>query len=399
MIGYSGGVKNFIIGIITLFFLATQGYSQGYTSPISWHHTVYETRISALGQSTAALDNGTAYQLNPAIPLERGILYASSFLEPASTFESFIVPEGAKLYSPALGFSIGRFSYSAMFDYTTFTSSDVFNNETDEISNSLLRFNIGYQLKGKFSLGLGYMYSSYKSPVRTIGGTEYGGNAKAWGINIGAFFKDKLETKYLQFNPGIGLSINNLSNGFNYENDYSEEENLPGQVRLGFGFDVLTNRSFLDRSLLGFGVYTGFSKYLARVVYDEENQKGIAPSGYKTLFTGWSSFERFNGSQMEEISLGQQISSSIGLELYFLETLYFRYGIVGGSDLWIRPQHGFGAELDFFYVTFSVSHQEYHSSDEWLAQDSSTFYQAKIKIPVDGKYRDTLLGRLMNWKR
>ncbi|HBQ61896.1 MAG TPA: hypothetical protein DD671_20415, partial [Balneolaceae bacterium] len=176
--------------------------------------------------------------------------------------------------------------------------------------------------------------------------------------------------------------------------DYSEEENLPGQVRLGFGLDVLTNWSFLDRSLLGFGVYTGFSKYLARVVYDEENQKRIAPSGYKTLFTGWNSFERFNGSQMEEISLRQQISSSIGLELYCIETLYLRYGIVGGSDMWIRPQHSFGAELDLFYITFSVSHQEYHSSDQWLAQDSSIFYQAKIKIPVDGKSRDTLVKRL-----
>ncbi|MAO65649.1 MAG: hypothetical protein CL666_11685 [Balneola sp.] len=383
-------ILGFLIGLI----ITSESFSQGYTSPISWHHAVYETRVSALGQSTAALDNGTAYRLNPAIPLESGILYASSFLEPARNFESFIVPEGAKLYSPALGFSSGRFSYTAMFDYTTFTTSGNFNNETDEISSSLLRFNIGYQLKERFSLGLGYMYSSYKSPVRTIGGTEYGGDAKAWGINIGAFFKDQLETKYLQFNPEIGLSINNLSNGFNYENDYSEEENLPGQVRLGFGLDVLTNWSFLDRSLLGFGVYTGFCKYLARVVYDEENQKRIAPSGYKTLFTGWNSFERFNGSQMEEISLRQQISSSIGLELYFLETLYLRYGIVGGSDMWIRPQHSFGAELDLFYITFSVSHQEYHSSDQWLAQDSSIFYQAKIKIPVDGKSRDTLVKRL-----
>jgi hypothetical protein len=75
--------------LLTLF--SKEVCSQSYSTPIGWNHESYEARVAALGQSTAALQNGTAYHLNPAIPLESGVISLSS------SMISYDIFSGAKL--------------------------------------------------------------------------------------------------------------------------------------------------------------------------------------------------------------------------------------------------------------------------------------------------------------
>jgi len=383
----------FLLGIIFLTMLTSEGFSQGFTSPIQWHHSIHEARVSALGQSTAALNNGTSYHANPAIPLENGVLSLSSFLLSTNAFET---PGGADLYSPAISFSTGNFSYTGMMDYTSFTLPGDFSFEGGDFSSRLLRFHVGYQFNEKFSLGAGILHSSYKSPI--FGNGEFGGNATAWGINLGAYYQNQFESDNYVFRPHTGLSLNDISDGFDFESTDMNETNLPGQIRLGLGLDISSKSSRHNRPLFGGGIYTGFSKYLARWEINDDPSQVSTPSGFKALFTTWNSFDRFTGSEIVEISLGEQISTSIGFELHYLETIYLRYGIVGGSDYWIRPQNGLGAEIDLYYLSLAVTHLNFHSSDRYGegAQENSTFVQATFRLPIDGQSRDTLLGRLFN---
>jgi hypothetical protein len=381
------------VGIISLALLSADGYAQGFTSPISWHHPVYEARVAALGQSTAALQNKSSYHMNPAIPLENGVISASSFLFSATAFESPAIPDGASIHSPSISYSSRGFSYSALMDYTSFINT----NEPDfgggNYSNSLLRFQTGYQINENFSIGAGFLYSSYSSPV--FGNGDFGGDAIAWGINVGAHYQNQFESDNFVFKSQTGLSLNDLSDGFDFESTEMNETNLPGQIRLGLGFEISSKGLRQNLSLFGGGVYTGFSKYLSR--WEMENESSFrSPNGFEALFTTWNSFERFDGAEMVEISLGEQISTSIGFELHFLETLFLRYGIAGGSDDWIRPQKGLGAEIDLYYISLAITHLNYNASDRWHPQDNSTFVQATLRLPIDGQSRDTLLGRLFN---
>ena len=391
----SNNTIRFLLGIIFLTILTSEGFSQGFTSPIQWHHSIHEARVSALGQSTAALNNGTSYHANPAIPLENGVLSLSSFLFSVTAFDS--PTDGANLYSPAVSFAHGNFSYSAIIDYTSYSIPPIDSESGNlDFSNRLFRFQTGYQLNENFSIGIGFLYSSYQSTEFSFNNETHGGDASAWGITAGAHYQNQFESDNFVFRSHTGLSLNDISDGFSFESTDMNETNLPGQIRLGLGLDISSKNLRHNRPLFGGGIYTGFSKYLARWEINGDPSQVTTPSGFEALFTTWNSFERFTGSEIVEISLGEQISTSIGFELHYLETVYLRYGIVGGSDYWIRPQNGLGAEIDLYYLSLAVTQLNFHSSDRWGPQDNSTFVQATLRLPIDGQSRDTLLGRFFN---
>jgi len=401
-------IKRLLSGAVVLIMLSTDGFSQGYSSPIQWHHSVFEARVAALGQSTAALSNGSSFHTNPAIPLENGVLNVSSLLLSSSVVESPTVPDGAKLYSPAVSFSHGRFSYSAMLDYTSFTFppdlGQTITREYESASNRLLRFHTGYQISDNFSVGVGISHSFYRSPIFVSGDFESGGDATAWGLSVGLHYQNQFDSDQFLFRPQAGFSINDLSTGFDFESEGPNVIHMPGQIRLGVGFSVSSKRLYLNQPLFGVGINTGFSKYLARNMMDYDTYELTKPNGFDALFTTWNSFERYGSV---EITLGDQISGSAGVEFHLMETLFLRYGIIGGADLWVRPENGLGAEIDLFYISLAVTHLNYHSSEyshwtygpfdrRWGPQDNSTFVQATFRIPIDGQPRDTLLGRLIN---
>lgn len=380
------------IGILFTALLAPDVLPQASSALISWQHPVHEARVSALGQSTSALYNGTSYHANPAVPLENGVLTASSFLFSANPI---VIPGvmTANLYSPSVSYSHGRFTYTALMDHTSYTlPSNIIGFDGNSVSNRLLRFQSGYRVNDTFSIGAGFSYSSHRSPV--FGDNEFGGDAKAWGITLGAHYRNHFESGSFEFSPQAGISLNDLSNGYDFDTSTENMYQMPGQVRLGLGLDISSKQLRHNRPLFGGGVYTGFSKYLARAVVEENFSQVSAPSGFEALFTTWNSFERFTGTEMEVISLGRQISGSIGFEAHYLETFYLRYGIVGGADYWIRPQSGLGAELDLYYVSLAVTHLNFR--DRWGDDGNTTSLQATFRLPIDGQSRDTLLGRLFN---
>ena len=380
--------------LVLLILICDDALSQSYTSPIPWHHTVFEARVAALGQSTAVLSNGSAYHMNPAIPSEEGVLQVSTFLFSTPPFD--LPQDGADLYSPAVSYSSGKFTYTAMADYTSFSVPNEFNANSEDYSNRLLRFQAGYKLSENFSLGAGFLHSSYSSPVIVFNNREFGGNATAWGIDLGLFYQNQFINDDFTFKPRLGLSLNNIGPGFDYEANGMSDANLPGQISLGMGFEAVSNRLIYNKPIFGAGIYSGFNKYLPRQELEENGTELSRPGGFEALFTTWNSFERFAGSQNEVISLGDQISNSVGLEFQLLETLFLRYGVLGGADDWVRPQNGFGAEADFYYVSLAVTHLNYHSSDQYGPQDNSTYVQVTFRIPLDGRHRDTILNSLFS---
>lgn len=404
-------VKWFLSGMLFLLLLTSDGFSQVFTSPIQWHHSIYEARVSALGQSTAALHNGTSYHINPAIPLENGVLNFSSFLLSTSAIESPTIPDGAKLYSPSVSFSHGRFSYSAIVDYASFTIPPDLGpgipQEYKDASNRLFRFQTGYQINDNFSVGVGISHSSYSSPIFEDSEYESGGDATAWGLSGGMHYQNQFESDRFHYVPQAGFSLNDLSNGFEYETEGPNRIHMPGQIRFGLGFSVSSKILHLNRSLYGGGIFAGFSKYLARLEVkhpnDPEELQISTPNGFKALHSTWNGFEIYG----EAVPLTKQISTSVGVELHILEALYLRYGTVGGADLWIRPENGLGAEIDLFYISLAITYLNYHSSEydhwtygpfdrRWGPQHNSTFVQATFRVPIDGHSRDTLLSRLFN---
>ncbi|MCH8568619.1 MAG: hypothetical protein LAT67_10160 [Balneolales bacterium] len=388
-------LRSILFAAACLLILGSESRAQGFTSPISWHNVVFDARVSALGQSTAALHNGSAYQMNPAVPFENGVIRASGYLFFSTPFTSEFTSNGPNLYSPAIGFSSGRLSYMVMLDQTTYTIPTSQWVRGGDITNTLLRFQVGYQLNERFSLGAGYVYSSYNSPTGSLNmGSGVDGNASAWGLTFGAYFTDHIETSAVRFTPQAGLSLNDLSTGFKREG-FAPREQMPGQIRLGFGMDINSIETRYNLPLFGGGVYTGFSKYLSRWETDPDTFDNTSPSGFESLFTSWNSINRFDGMGFTPITLGEQISASMGLEAHILQTLYLRYGILGGADFWVRPQHGLGIEIDLYYIALSVTNISYHSSDRWLPQDDVLTFQATVRVPIDGKPRNTLLTQLL----
>jgi len=79
----------FICTSIVLWFAAGIGSAtaQNFKSPVSWHHIEYDARNLALGQSAVALSNGSAFNANPAIPSEMGVLSFFRFLARGSNSE------------------------------------------------------------------------------------------------------------------------------------------------------------------------------------------------------------------------------------------------------------------------------------------------------------------------
>lgn len=370
-----------VISFLSL--LSQSSFAQGHLSPISWHHSVYDGRAEALGQSSAILFNGSTFHMNPAVPLESGVVNASSFVFSNTLLRSSLL-DRMDLYSPSISYSDGQFTFAASVDYT---------NQGETFSNSLIRLHTGYRINNNFSFGAGLSHSIFK--IIPNNNTLDNIRSTAWGISVGAHYQKSLESNYFQFLPQVGFTLNDISTGF--RDDWGT---MPGQIRLGLGLDISSKYTLLNQSVWGGGIYSGFAKYLSRPEQHEDLFQARIPSGFEAIFTTWNSFKIGTGIgtviETEEISLAQQISRSIGVELHFMNTLFLRYGIVGGAERWMRPQHGIGAELDLYYISLSITHVNYHSSRHYSPQNNKTSVQTTFRIPVDGQPRDTLLGRLLN---
>lgn len=392
------GTDFLFVLIFLLWFPNESVKAQNFDSLVSWHHMVYDVRVLGLGQATSALNNNSAYHANPAIPSETGVIDISGFI-PGTKISNmpqvFSRHREMNHYNPAIRFTKRNFTYSASANISSYRADRRGSESYEDIQNTLIRLQTGFRITNTLYTGVELFYNSltqYRNVELFFDDNRY--PAKAWGISIGAYYRDHWKRSSFTLQPQIGISVNNLSNGFYHKNSVNYRNMMPGQVRLGLGLDIASARQMTGRSILGIGVYTSFNKYLNRATYDSENQTIDIPNGYRALFSGWNSFDWFDGSHYQKVTLGDQISASIGTELQLLETLYFRYGVMTGAELWAHPHSAYGAEIDLFYLSFSISKIDYHSSNLYQADNSAlTFAQTTIRIPL-GRSKDTLLGSL-----
>ncbi len=384
--------------MLCLFVLTPDAHGQGYTSPTSWHEVVFDTRISALGQSTAALNNSSAYQVNPAVPMENGVLRGSGFLFSTQPFTNQFTSNGPNLYNAAVGYSSGRFTYSAIVDRTVFDVPGGFSQDSIPVRSTFIRLQTGYRLSDRFSVGAGFVHASYSAQFSNINVPSVieleDESGTAWGLSFGAYYQDSVDTEHISFTPMAGLSLNDLSTGFEIAQDENNGQ-LPGKIRLAVGLEASSAATQYGLPLAGLGLYAGLNKHLARSEVDRETGEVSFPSGFEALFTSWNSIDRFDGLNFETITLGEQISSSFGVEANVLNTLFLRYGVHGGADFWVRPQRGLGVEIDLYYISIAYTNISYRSSDQWLPQDDVSNFQATIRVPIDGRPRNTLIGNLL----
>lgn len=371
--------------------------AQAITTSIGWHHQDFDNRTASLGQSTSALFNPSSHSLNPAVPLpEEGVLYFNSPLFTTGVYATEDPQfDGISLFNSSAAYGVSGFTFRLMVDRSTSSLRDIFGNETIlEFQNTMAKLHVGYAISETISAGVGFTYSTFMYEARLdVGQQNY--EANAWGLSLGLFYRDEFWLDGFSLSPQAGLSFNDLSSGFSDER-FDEREPMPGQIRLAFGLDTRTEALWLDRPAFSLGVYTGFSKYLARSDFDSETGETTVPSGFEAVFTGWKPVVRFDGMGTEEISVGEQISASIGVEAGLAETLYFRLGRFGGAERWAPPHSSAGVELDLYYLSFGVSHVWYKETDQFVSPlENATNFSVTARIPLDGEPRNTVIGRLL----
>jgi hypothetical protein len=332
------------------------------------------------------------------VPLpEEGVLYLNSPLL-TTGFYALEDPnyDGITLFNPSAAYAVSGFTFRLMVDrsfYTSqlFTHSQVFDLE---FVNTMTKFHAGYAISETISAGVGFTYSTFTNETLIDVGRE-NLEASAWGLSLGLFYRDEFLLDGFNVSPQLGLSFNDLSTGFSPENS-NENEPMPGQIRLAFGLDTRSEALWLDRPALSLGIYTGFSKYLARSDFNSEAGEVTVPSGFESVFTGWKPVSRFDGVGTTKIPVGEQISASIGVEAGLAETLYFRFGRFGGAELWAPSHSSAGVGLDLYYLSLGVSHVWYQDTEQFISPlENATNFSATARIPLDGQPRNTVIGRLL----
>lgn len=386
----------FTILLLIILTVSQKAFGQ-FNTTTHFHHLSFDNRAIALGQATAVLNNYGSYHVNPAIPNQNGELNFSSFIPSFNvlTLQNFGSQGNNDIhtYNPSISVGINKWSFSALYDYTKFYEIEpapgigTGPGEAYTPNYHIFRGNIGYQISNHFSLGLGL---AHIRDFQGYGGFEFN-KLEYTGVSfsLGSYYHHKFESASFLIEPEAGLAITDIADVFTLEND-AIGLLAPGQIRLGLGVEFIYKKKLYNQPIFNLGFYTGFSKYLSRVEED-----GNMPTGLEAIFSTWNSFQRFNGAYYETISLNDQISKSIGIEVGILETLYFRFGTFGGADYWVRPQTTFGAALDLYYLSFSYANVRYNSSKTYsFFQKNEHAFQMQVRIPLDGKKENSLLEEL-----
>lgn len=400
-----------LLAVIFIGISDTKG--QSFQTAASWSLVEYGNRISALGQSSAVLDNRMAFSPNPAVPSENGILTFSSFLFASSPIQTL---RGDKpvLYNPAISYGAGRWSFSGKLDYERWGSvvelRDEANNFLGERRLSsdtrIVRFNLSREIGNQFYLGLGISHIndqrqlelSYYYHIGEIGSANAG---NALMFSAGLYYNDSFPVSWIILRPQFGLALTDIGGALNYDfNSQFLPERLqlttPGQLRSNFGLDVVTRKIVAGQRFAKVGIYLGLNKYMSGLVQSDDGEKLY--TGLSMITGTWGNIERYSGQFTTTYTLSDQISTSYGFEIGLLETLFFQLGRISGADMWIRPQRAFGVRLNLEF--FSLSYNKFtRRQTEWEIFDDMTtaVWNIDLRVPVTGSLRPTVLNRLVKW--
>ena len=382
---------------------------QGFNSAASWYHVEYGNRIAALGQASSALDNRIAFHVNPAIPVRPGTLNLSSFLlssEPVQTLGFFDQP---LLYNPSASIGFNKWTIGIKMDYTQWGSVPATDETGKDLAKSLrndtriLRFNVSRELFENFTLGVSISHIQDYRDIEFRQTTQEGVDTNSLMFSAGIYYNYTFELSALALKPQIGLALTDVGGELRYNSDLENTATLttPGQLRSSVGLDFISQKKVMDHHFIQLGLYLGLNKYMSGIMrFNSQDNSYSLITGLDMLTSTWSSFDRFDGTGITQIDLFDQISSSFGIELGLMETLYFQFGTIGGADRWIRPQKNYGVTLDLFYISLSYTDFNYKSSEQWAFNDWSTpVWSLDIRIPFDGASHNTLLESFIQWMK
>ena len=234
---------------------------------------------------------------------------------------------------------------------------------TDETGLELGRFNsfeisaglsYGFRISDNFSLGTGlrYIYSSLADG--SVSGQEISPGSSV-GIDLAALYKTnpfQVGSRQATFNAGFNLS--NIGPGIQYT-DNAQKDPLPTVMRLGWAYTMDIDANGINTLTLSNDV----SKIMARnesVGTDPDSPEYETMGVIEALFNSWGSYERFNGTETVDVSLGQQLMYGFGLEYWYDELFALRSGYYyehpeNGNREFITL--GAGLRYNIFGVDFS----------------------------------------------
>lgn len=234
---------------------------------------------------------------------------------------------------------------------------------TDETGLELGRFNsfeisaglsYGFSISENFSVGTGlrYIYSSLADG--SVSGQEISPGSSV-GIDLAALYKTdpfQVGSRQASFNAGFNLS--NIGPGIQYT-DNAQKDPLPTVMRLGWAYTMDIDANGINTLTLS----NDISKIMARneSVGDDPDSPEYETMGViEALFGSWGSYERFNGSETVDVSLGQQLMYGFGLEYWYDDLFALRSGYYyehpeNGNREFITL--GAGLRYNIFGVDFS----------------------------------------------
>lgn len=234
---------------------------------------------------------------------------------------------------------------------------------TDETGLELGRFNsfeisaglsYGFRISENFSLGTGlrYIYSSLADG--SVSGQEISPGSSV-GLDLAALYKTnpfQVGSRQATFNAGFNLS--NIGPGIQYT-DNAQKDPLPTVMRLGWAYTMDIDANGINTLTLS----NDISKIMARnenVGTDPDSPEYETMGVIEALFNSWGSYERFNGSETVNVSLGQQLMYGFGLEYWYDDLFALRSGYYyehpeNGNREFITL--GAGLRYNIFGVDFS----------------------------------------------
>jgi long-subunit fatty acid transport protein len=234
---------------------------------------------------------------------------------------------------------------------------------TDETGLELGRFNsfeisaglsYGFQISENFSMGTGlrYIYSSLADG--SVSGQEISPGSSV-GIDLAGLYKtNPFQVGNRQASFNVGFNLSNIGPGIQYT-DNAQKDPLPTIMRLGWAYTMDIDANGINTLTLS----NDISKIMARnerVGNDPDSPEYETMGVMEALFNSWGSYERFNGTETIDVSLGQQLMYGFGLEYWYDELFALRTGYYyehpeNGNREFITL--GAGLRYNIFGVDFS----------------------------------------------
>ncbi|MDZ7719017.1 MAG: type IX secretion system outer membrane channel protein PorV [Balneolaceae bacterium] len=234
---------------------------------------------------------------------------------------------------------------------------------TDETGLELGRFNsfeisaglsYGFRISDNFSVGTGlrYIYSSLADG--SVSGQDISPGSSV-GIDLAALYKtDPFQVGNRQASFNAGFNLSNIGPGIQYT-DNAQKDPLPTIMRLGWAYTMDIDANGINTLTLS----NDISKIMARnenVGSDPDSPEYETMGVMEALFNSWGSYERFNGSETVDVTLGQQLMYGFGLEYWYDELFALRSGYYyehpeNGNREFITL--GAGLRYNIFGVDFS----------------------------------------------